>query len=444
MKKIILILIISLNSSFLIQNCRSQTGWFSQPLPVGGQVYDLKFFDANTGLIAMWQTTALLRTTNGGYSWNIVLPNQAIGSFEIIDSNVAYARGSGYTVDVFLFRSYDRGLTWDSLPVANAWTGNGISFVNRDTGWVGGTSGGLPFLWKTTNAGVSWVVQSDDTGFGKVFFLKYKVNGEYIGWSMNYNSMWKTTNSGVNWTQIQTGFGIGEMYFMDENTGYVSSASIFKKTTNGGINWSSYSTPTGNYIFYRNIGDFKIINKDTIYGESGARLFPNNIQRGIIWVSTNGGVNWNFQQPDTSFGQIQYYEIDFVNKNTGWSLGYDIDIRTNDGGGPIIITGINTSITIKPGLFILEQNFPNPFNSSTRINFSVSKPSYITLTVYDITGKQVMQIYRGEFFTAGNYFTGIDIGKMGFSSGVYIYSMTAADLNGNINFSCFKKMVYIK
>ena len=46
-----LLTILSFNTVFLIDNCISQ--WFSQPLPVSGQVQDLKFFDANTGLILM-------------------------------------------------------------------------------------------------------------------------------------------------------------------------------------------------------------------------------------------------------------------------------------------------------------------------------------------------------------------------------------------------------
>ena len=162
--------------------------------------------------------------------------------------------------------------------------------------------------------------------------------------------------------------------------------------------------------------------------------------RGIIWISTNGGVNWGFQQPDTSIHQGKYYGIEFANKDTGWSSW----IRTNDGGGPIIISGINNHVTNKPELFILEQNYPNPFNSSTRINFSISKPSFISLTIYDITGKEILKVYNNEFFTAGNYYAGIDIGKMSLSSGVYIYRMWASDIKSNNVFEQSRKLVYIK
>jgi len=446
MKKLIytLLYFIIVHSSLKIEDCKSQTGWFSQPLPVSGQVQDLKFFDANTGLITMFNPTVILRTTNGGYNWYTALPNQICFEFDIIDSNVVFGRAGTSSAYGMLLRSYNRGATWDSLPVANSWTVNGISFVNRDTGWVGGTSGGLPYLWRTTNAGLDWTVQSDNTGFGKVFFLKTKVNGEYVGWSMNSSEMWKTTNSGNNWTQIQPNFSIAQMYFKNKDTGYVSASTKFKITINGGLNWSEYQLPTNNYIFFNTISKFKFINKDTVYGDDGLRLFPNNTLRGIIWVSTNGGVTWGFQQPDTSMNNGQYHGIDFVNKDTGWSSTGYLDIRTNDGGGPIIISGINNQITTRPDNYVLEQNYPNPFNPATRINFSVSSPSYVTLAVYDISGKEILKIYNNEFFTAGSYFAAVNIAKMNLASGLYFYRMTAADRNGTVEFTQTKKMVYIK
>ena len=420
-------------------NAHSQSGWFSQPLPVNGQVQDLKFFDANTGLILMNEPFRIFRTTNGGYHWDSTIHNQYITLIDVIDSTSVYGVGAFANGSKQIIRSYDRGLTWDSMAVTVLETINGLSFVNRDTGWIGGTSGGLPFLWRTTNAGVTWTVQSNDTGFGIIFFLKNKVNREYIGWSMNYSDLWKTTNSGMSWTQIQQSFGISKLYFSEENIGYVSAGDKFKKTTNGGMNWSTYSMPTNYNIFINTINNLKFINKDTIYGDNGNRLFGSTL-RGIIWISTNGGVNWGFQQPDTSIHQGKYYGIEFANKDTGWSSW----IRTNDGGGPIIISGINNHVTNKPELFILEQNYPNPFNSSTRINFSISKPSFISLTIYDITGKEVLKVYNNEFFTSGNYYTGLNIGGMGLSSGVYVYRMRASDIKSNNVFEQSRKLVYIK
>jgi hypothetical protein len=428
-----------LNSSFL-NNCFAQSGWFYQPLPVSGQIRDFRFIDENIGLVAMTGPLYLLRTTNGGYNWQTVLSGQFISQFDIIDNICVYARGGNSNAYGMIYRSYDRGATWDSLPVANSWTCNGISFVNRDTGWVGGSADGLPYLWRTTNRGVNWSVQSDNTGRGEVFFLKNKVSGEYIGWSQDYGDIWKTTNSGIIWFQLYNMVNQAGFYFLDENTGFAATGNNMKKTTNGGLNWATYYMPTSYNIITNYIGAYKIFNKDTIYGVGATRYFGGGRGRGIIWISTNGGVNWNFQQPDTAFQRGVFSGIDFANKDTGFC---DF-IRTNDGGGPIIITGINSDITEKPGIFKLEQNYPNPFNSSTRIDFSVSIPSYVSLAVYDITGKEVVRIYNNEYFLAGNYFAGIDVGRMNLSSGIYVYRITVTDSRQNNVFIKSRKLVYMK
>ena len=147
---------------FLLFAASSYSQWFSQPLPVNGQVQDLKFFDANTGLISTINPKYIIRTTNGGYNWDIAYSGgRPAFEFCVIDSVTIYASSTTINQYGLLLRSYNRGATWDSFPVANSWTVNGMSFVNKDTGWVGGTAGGLPFLWRTTNAGVTWTVQSD-------------------------------------------------------------------------------------------------------------------------------------------------------------------------------------------------------------------------------------------------------------------------------------------
>jgi len=49
-----------------------------------------------------------------------------------------------------------------------------------------------------------------------------------------------------------------------------------------------------------------------------------------------------------------------------------------------------------PCHFMLEQNFPNPFNPSTTIRFSLSRPDDITLKVYDLRGKEIENIFSGH------------------------------------------------
>jgi hypothetical protein len=65
----------------------------------------------------------------------------------------------------------------------------------------------------------------------------------------------------------------------------------------------------------------------------------------------------------------------------------------------------------------------------------VLKPGFVTLKVYDITGRMVKELYSG-YKTIGNY--PIEFNSSGFASGVYFYRMTSGD---NVD---TKKMVIVK
>ena len=73
----------------------------------------------------------------------------------------------------------------------------------------------------------------------------------------------------------------------------------------------------------------------------------------------------------------------------------------------------------------LLKNYPNPFNPSTTINFSVSDASQVSLKVYNVSGKEVSSLVNG-FYSAGNYsiqWDAKDSFGNNLSSGIYIYKL---------------------
>lgn len=94
-----------------------------------------------------------------------------------------------------------------------------------------------------------------------------------------------------------------------------------------------------------------------------------------------------------------------------------------------------------PADFLLEQNYPNPFNPVTNIKFDIPVRSYVILRVYDMTGKEVTEIYNG-LSDPGEYTADFDAVKL--ASGVYYYEITAGTPNGGVIFKDVKKMVVVK
>ena len=68
----------------------------------------------------------------------------------------------------------------------------------------------------------------------------------------------------------------------------------------------------------------------------------------------------------------------------------------------------------------LEKNFPNPFGASTTIRYSLSRPSNVTLTVYDINGKEVKKL-AAAYRNAGSYEISFDASAL--PSGAYTYQL---------------------
>jgi|WetSurMetagenome_2_1015567.scaffolds.fasta_scaffold166151_1 hypothetical protein len=82
------------------------------------------------------------------------------------------------------------------------------------------------------------------------------------------------------------------------------------------------------------------------------------------------------------------------------------------------VDGDNTQI---PKQFSLRQNFPNPFNPSTQIIFSLEKSEQIRLDVYDVAGQRVTTLAEGRY-SAGEHAVLWDAGSQ--PSGVYFYRLT--------------------
>jgi hypothetical protein len=75
-----------------------------------------------------------------------------------------------------------------------------------------------------------------------------------------------------------------------------------------------------------------------------------------------------------------------------------------------------------PAQFALEQNYPNPFNPSTKITYTLPTASHVTLSVYDILGREISMLVN-EKKEAGLHEVKFD--GTGLSSGVYFYRLTA-------------------
>jgi hypothetical protein len=85
--------------------------------------------------------------------------------------------------------------------------------------------------------------------------------------------------------------------------------------------------------------------------------------------------------------------------------------------------------------FILHQNYPNPFNGTTIINYQIKSSSYVSLSIYDMLGKEI-KVLVNEIKQPGIHSVEFDANDL--PSGVYLYRLNSG------NFSETKRLVLIK
>jgi hypothetical protein len=184
------------------------------------------------------------------------------------------------------------------------------------------------------------------------------------------------------------------------------------KSTDAGSNWSVVSFP------FQSVQIVALF-KSTLFA----------LTNGIIYLSTDNGINWS----DISDGLTGVSEFQISNeylyaKNSIWEIWHK----------PSPLSEINTELN-NPIDFVLEQNFPNPFNSSTIINYGLKVDSKVNLKIFDLLGREIKTIINEEK-PKGNYLA--EFNATGLPSGVYLYKMEAVS-RSNI-FRKSHKMIYMK
>jgi photosystem II stability/assembly factor-like uncharacterized protein len=299
-----------------------------------------------------------------------------------------------------------------------------ITFIDANTGWIVGYYG---TVIKTTNGGINWNLQVSNVGndLYSVYFIDSQSGWIASEYDVENSVIIKTTNGGINWIPIAfndfTDFY--SIHFKDSQTGWAIGdrynpyhAGIIFQTTNGGNNW--------------------ILQRETPYPLLHMYFFNSQTgwvvgHGGYIYRTSNGGVNWIEQQHVTS-ESMRFHSVCFPNAQTGWVVGQNGTILTTVNGGSVFIRENSVEF---PKNYLLSQNYPNPFNPTTKIEFSIPKSGFVTLRVFDITGRQV-SILVNEKLNAGKY--SYNWSGSGLSSGVYFYKIESD------KFTAVKKMVLIK
>lgn len=121
------------------------------------------------------------------------------------------------------------------------------------------------------------------------------------------------------------------------------------------------------------------------------------------------------------------------------SGSYSYRLKQIDFNGNFEYFNLSNEVNIgTPVEFSLNQNYPNPFNPSTKIEFALPKDGFVSLAIFDNSGREVSRLVN-ENRSSGYYSVSFD--GSGLSSGIYFYRL---EVKGSENFVQVKKMILVK
>ncbi len=390
MKKYFILIIFTL----LFFSSESYSQWYVQYQNTSGN-YDVRCLNRNT----VWACGGgfIIKTIDGGKNWTRYNFPYTIMQVHPVNDSVVYA--CGYYV---ILKTTNAGNKWTYL-----WSGviddaifYGLWFNNEETGWFGGDRVAM----RTTNGGETFI----DSMYIDSELHDIHFKDDSVGNAATFSRMFGTTNAGINWYPVTLPSSLATPFtervtFVGDTGWAVSYGKTVFKTTNYGISWDSITNiPLGSQHLA-----FSIEFPSSLTGYCGGSF-------GKIFKTTDGGFNW-FISLNIFANSIN--SISSFNDSIVWATRSGI-LHTTNGGGLIVSQNENSFLV--DNHYELFQNYPNPFNSSTVIKFKIVDDSYVSLKIYDLLGREVVEFFKGRL-KPGEYkevFDGRDL-----NSGVYFYSL---------------------
>lgn len=406
----------------------SDAQWNKISFPTTEFLWKVRFATEQIGWIA--GHNHLFRTTNGGQNWAV--QDTSIGSCDalaVVDANTAiFANWTGAGEKSRGFRrTTDGGATWTTADAEKNYYTD-IEFPTASVGYAssGGTTGNARLVKKTTDGGATWTTISQNFPKGKYELTGIAFPDAQNGWTVTYDGfVYRTTNGGTDWI-YQDSLGSNsfrDIDFLDKNYGWiVGGISGFQKTaytTNGGTSWTLVS------LNGSSTREVEIVDSNNVWFAGS-----NNGPPFIAHYDTIGG-SWKTQDINDKFIGVE--SIDMLNTKTGYAVGGQGLVYKTTNGGALSVRP--EQVNSSPADFSLAQNFPNPFNPSTTIRFSLPSDGYASLKIYSVTGGLIEEIVH-QTLDAGTYH--IQWNAQAVPSGVYFYTLTSG------RYSETKKLMLLK
>jgi photosystem II stability/assembly factor-like uncharacterized protein len=429
----------------------------------------------------------ILSTSLCAQEWMSISPftdNSAVVSGSFISPDKAWVVDVSHISGYEIFTTNDGGNNWDLIYTFDDFLESISSIFMADSlnGWC---TLGYNFFgcynsyYSTNDGGSNWTDMTDHFIDVEDITASSFIN-DNIGFTSTINDtslfplIYKTIDGGYNWESVQAPimemngdqvyYSIKSFFFLNDLIGWAGCQIPFNlggilHTTDGGENWSVlipfgdpyyinmvpqlsfYNENLGGIICHGCMGPYAMITEDNCQTFIQPPFSAETIgfqNESTVWITTMQGLI--FRSLDTGDNFIQVYQAsnDFIKmilfENTGFFFGAGNNLLkfTEQVEGYDEILQMENDFSIK--------TFPNPFNPSTSVTFSLSNELNIELIIYNIKG-QLVNTLVNEHLLAGQHsvvWDGTNQDHNPVSSGIYFYKFKTNE------YERIQKMVLLK
>ena len=457
-------------------------------LPVGGvKNVEVQFHPAAVGIVSAELTISsnasliplIISLTGEGVVAPNISTNTDMLQYQLVAGDTIHSNfviyntgGSDLTVDIS-DEVTDKASGSERLFATGS---NMIYEINPDNGQI---INSFPFPVPTSEGPTGLAFSSDYLFFTDAFpdYSIYVLNPENGGLITSFPAP-STSSDGLAFIDpylYVNDYSYGYIYVVDPLRGMIQDTLYPPVYVGGGLDGGNDRLFVSDFsynIFELNLANGTIINSFTTnnvangIGFTGERLFTSIFGSGIDeydpdtgifiksistigYAALAGGGNRNAEWLIESPVQVTIPAGDSANINLviiapdeSGHYSADIVLESNDPDSSItrlqvvldVITGVEEENSL-PKVYSLYNNYPNPFNPSTTINYDLPKLSNVTLRIYNIVGEEIATLVNQEQ-NAGRYQVSWNAAQL--ASGIYFYTIQAG------SFVDTKKMLLLK
>jgi photosystem II stability/assembly factor-like uncharacterized protein len=381
---------------FFLGALASQAQWVSTGGPMSGSNRCMAISN-NDIFLGTWPSGGVYHTDNNGNNWtllNIGVNDPMVNALDINGSNIFAGIFGG------VYRSVNNGIDWN-LSSSGLTNTDIASFAISDTTIFCGTYNGV---YRSANNGSNWIEVNNGLPIINTPFIvdALAIIGTNIFAGTDGYGVYRSTDNGANWAEMNIGLtnsrvlslaAIGTNLFAGTFSG------VFRSVDNGET-WVNTQSLAGIII------NTLAVSGNNIFAGSGGGSIQLSADNGTTWEAVGIGL------PNTAVNVLCAGSTTMY-AGTLSGVVYRRELAEMIPPPESLPDRYQSSSS-------LNQNYPNPFKSSTIISWTSSEGNWQTLKVYDFLGNDVATLVD-EYKPAGNYKINFD--ALNLPGGVYFYML---------------------